>query len=554
MRDIVPAARTVLLDGIADRDPVARDRLARDLASWRVEPVSRAGGDPVEIPVVYDGPDLDAVAALWGVGADEVGALHSRTAFRVAFCGFAPGFGYLAGLPERLHVPRRTTPRTRVPAGAVALAGPYTGVYPRPSPGGWQLIGRMPDPAALWDPERGKRRCSARGRRCGSCRWGEGGGPHAGGGARAPWTYGTGTSRRADVPDRDDALRRVCASDRSNASRRADAPCRADASLHRLPGGRMTSTLAAYLHVVRPGALTTVQDAGRPGWAHLGVGRSGALDAPAARLANRLVGNPPGAAVLETTLTGCAVRPDRSVVAVVGGAGCPVRVDGRPVAWGEPVRVPARRGAGGGPRRHRSPELSGVRGRAGAGRGAGQPVGGPPVGARARPAGRGGHRSAGRPGEAERPGGVGRPGGAERSGEEARTGRAMRASVRRRARPLARRPRRAGAAGPSRAPPRLVHRARAPYPPDRRLPGLTAQQPHRPPHGRPRAGTVPYRGTAERGSGVGGHPGAAGRGSVVFLHDHPTTGGYPVVGVVAERALAGAAQAVPGTRLRFVRS
>ncbi|WP_405638562.1 allophanate hydrolase subunit 1 [Streptomyces sp. NBC_01178] len=183
VRDIVPAARTVLLDGITDRAPgagagagaggggapgardrsardrsardrSARDRLARDLASWRVETAPRADRDPVEIPVVYDGPDLDEVAELWGVGAAEVGALHSRTAFRVAFCGFAPGFGYLAGLPERLHVPRRATPRTRVPAGAVALAGPYTGVYPRPSPGGWQLIGRMPDPGPLWDPGR----------------------------------------------------------------------------------------------------------------------------------------------------------------------------------------------------------------------------------------------------------------------------------------------------------------------------------------------------------------------------------------------------------------
>ncbi|MFH9476865.1 allophanate hydrolase subunit 1 [Streptomyces anulatus] len=183
VREIVPAARTVLLDGIHDRihdgihgrihdgirDGIhdgtgkrtpgergsgARERLARDLASWRVEPPQREGREPVEIPVVYDGPDLDEVAALWGVPAGEVAALHSRTAFRVAFCGFAPGFGYLTGLPERLHVPRRTTPRTRVPAGAVALAGPYTGVYPRPSPGGWQIVGRMPDPGALWDPAR----------------------------------------------------------------------------------------------------------------------------------------------------------------------------------------------------------------------------------------------------------------------------------------------------------------------------------------------------------------------------------------------------------------
>ncbi len=150
VREIVPGARTVLLDGIA-QDPAA---LAREMVTWRVPPLRRDTGEPVEIPVVYDGPDLADVAEAWGVAADEVGPLHAGTAFRVAFCGFAPGFGYLTGLPERLHVPRRATPRTRVPAGAVALAGPYTGVYPRLSPGGWQLIGRMPDPAALWNPDR----------------------------------------------------------------------------------------------------------------------------------------------------------------------------------------------------------------------------------------------------------------------------------------------------------------------------------------------------------------------------------------------------------------
>ncbi|MFF6908259.1 allophanate hydrolase subunit 1 [Streptomyces sp. NPDC012389] len=160
VREIVPGARTVLLDGIGDQANAGesasalRDRLARDLVTWVLPPLRHEARDAVEIPVVYDGPDLAEVAALWGVGVDEVSALHSRTAFRVAFCGFAPGFGYLTGLPERLHVPRRTTPRTRVPAGALALAGPYTGVYPRPSPGGWQLIGRMVDPAALWDPGR----------------------------------------------------------------------------------------------------------------------------------------------------------------------------------------------------------------------------------------------------------------------------------------------------------------------------------------------------------------------------------------------------------------
>ncbi|MFE7172121.1 biotin-dependent carboxyltransferase family protein [Streptomyces sp. NPDC057616] len=95
------------------------------------------------------------------------------------------------------------------------------------------------------------------------------------------------------------------------------------------------------LVVVRAGALTTVQDRGRPGHAHLGVPRSGALDSPAAALVNRLVGNPPGAAVLETTLNGCAVRPRSTVTVAVGGAPCAVTVDGRPVAWGAPVHVPA---------------------------------------------------------------------------------------------------------------------------------------------------------------------------------------------------------------------
>ncbi|WP_369256590.1 biotin-dependent carboxyltransferase family protein [Streptomyces sp. R35] len=95
------------------------------------------------------------------------------------------------------------------------------------------------------------------------------------------------------------------------------------------------------LSVVRSGALTTVQDQGRPGHAHLGVPRSGALDAPAAALANRLVGNPSEAAVLETTLNGCALRPRSAITVAVAGAPCPVTVDGRPAAWGAPVRVPA---------------------------------------------------------------------------------------------------------------------------------------------------------------------------------------------------------------------
>nr|WTB32799.1 allophanate hydrolase subunit 1 [Streptomyces sp. NBC_00830] len=154
VREIVPGARTVLLDGIADRTPDGGARLARELVSWEIPPLRRDIGEAVEIPVVYDGPDLADVAAAWGVTVADVPHIHAGTEFRVAFCGFAPGFGYLTGLPEHLHMPRRATPRTRVPAGALALAGAYTGVYPRSSPGGWQIIGRMPEPGELWNPNR----------------------------------------------------------------------------------------------------------------------------------------------------------------------------------------------------------------------------------------------------------------------------------------------------------------------------------------------------------------------------------------------------------------
>ncbi|NEB82030.1 allophanate hydrolase subunit 1 [Streptomyces sp. SID14478] len=147
--EIVPGARTVLLDGVPD--PAA---LAGQLTAWDVPLTPPAAGEVVTVPVVYDGPDLAEVAALWGVPEDEVAARHASYSYRVAFCGFAPGFGYLTGLPEELHVPRRATPRTRVPVGAVALAGPYSAVYPRATPGGWQIIGTMPDPTPLWDPSR----------------------------------------------------------------------------------------------------------------------------------------------------------------------------------------------------------------------------------------------------------------------------------------------------------------------------------------------------------------------------------------------------------------
>lgn len=144
--EAVLGARTVLLRG----DPSALRSLVE-----RSEPQDVAAvqdGDVIEIPVTYDGPDLADVASHTGISEDEVVAAHTGTAWTVAFGGFAPGFAYLVGGDERLNVPRRETPRTSVPAGSVGLAGTFSGVYPRSSPGGWQLIGRTD--AVMFDVDR----------------------------------------------------------------------------------------------------------------------------------------------------------------------------------------------------------------------------------------------------------------------------------------------------------------------------------------------------------------------------------------------------------------
>ncbi|MGW4630182.1 5-oxoprolinase subunit C family protein [Streptomyces rubiginosohelvolus] len=283
------------------------------------------------------------------------------------------------------------------------------------------------------------------------------------------------------------------------------------------------------LYVVRPGALTTVQDAGRPGHAHLGVGRAGALDAPAARLANRLVGNPPDAAVLETTLTGCAVRPDRPVVAVVGGAGCRVTVDGRPVAWGAPVRVPA------GAVLEAGPAGTGLRSYLAF---AGGLVPDPVLGSRSHDL-LSGLGPAPLSADDELP--LGEP---ASGGQPPHTG------------PVPWPGAPAELVLPVHPGPRhgwfteaalrtLLTAAYRVSPHSNRI-GLRTEGP---PLERSRTEELPSEGMVLGAIQVppDGRP-------VVFLNDHPTTGGYPVVGVVPERALAAAAQAVPGTRLRFVRA
>lgn len=135
IEELVPAARTVLVKGALNQ---VRDALkAVDLTK---APTTHSR--EVTIPVVYDGPDLALVAETAGITPDEVVRLHTTATYEVAFCGFAPGFGYLTGLPEVLQQPRLDSPRTKVPQGSVGIAGEFTAAYPRPTPGGWRLIGR----------------------------------------------------------------------------------------------------------------------------------------------------------------------------------------------------------------------------------------------------------------------------------------------------------------------------------------------------------------------------------------------------------------------------
>jgi KipI family sensor histidine kinase inhibitor len=141
--DLVPGARSLLVVG-----GVAAVQALLDDADLTHPPV----GEPREVTldVHYDGEDLSLVASDAGVSTDAVVSLHTEAVYTVAFTGFAPGFGYLTGLPASLRQPRLKSPRTRVPAGSVGLAGEFTGVYPRESPGGWRLLGHTT--ATLFDP------------------------------------------------------------------------------------------------------------------------------------------------------------------------------------------------------------------------------------------------------------------------------------------------------------------------------------------------------------------------------------------------------------------
>ena len=148
--ELVPAARTLLVG--YDPAVTTPEAIAAGARSAPGAVESAAASGSVRIPVRYDGPDLEELSTLTGLTAAELVRRHAEPEYVVAFCGFSPGFAYLTGLDPVLRLPRRATPRTRVPAGSVAVADEFTGVYPAPSPGGWHLLGRTD--AVLWDLRR----------------------------------------------------------------------------------------------------------------------------------------------------------------------------------------------------------------------------------------------------------------------------------------------------------------------------------------------------------------------------------------------------------------
>ena len=270
VRELVPAARTVLVR--FDPALTTLEALTDDLAGRRPDGASAAEGPLVEVPVCYDGADLDEVARLVGLTPAEVVRRHTASPWTVAFTGFAPGFAYLAGGDPALDVPRRSEPRTSIPAGSVGLAGPFSGVYPRASPGGWQLLGRTG--LTMWDLRRAEPALLAPGMR----------------------------------------VRFVDAG--ADALAVPEDPARPDAAC---------GDPARALEVLAPGALSVVVDLGRPDRATQGVARSGAVDRGSLRRADRLVGNPAGTAGLEVAGGGLQVRARGDLVVVVTGAPAPLR-------------------------------------------------------------------------------------------------------------------------------------------------------------------------------------------------------------------------------------
>ena len=304
--EIVPAYGSVGVLYEPERVPTAHGELPwRVVGEWLERHLSgKASSAPRRerrarehvVPVVYGGeagPDLEHVAKTSKLSVDAVVKLHASASYHVAAIGFSPGFPYLLGLPEKLATPRRATPRLRVPSGSVGIGGGHTGIYPRETPGGWQLVGRTS--LELFVPER----------------------------TEAPVLFATGDRVKFQAVDKLTAP--------SPAGHFGLSAANVGGNGTENGNGRR-GPVGPFLEVIKPGTLTTVQDLGRRGFAALGVGLGGVLDPWAAAVANLAVGNAPEAPLLECTYVGPVLRFSADTVVAVVGAECAGLPSGRPFA------------------------------------------------------------------------------------------------------------------------------------------------------------------------------------------------------------------------------
>ena len=261
--ETVPTYASLMV--IYDRGPLPFAKLRQKLLGFALNlPAGNPPGRLVEIPTLYDGEDLDEVAVSCGLTREGVIELHSGRDYSALMLGFSPGFAYLGFVDERLRLPRRKTPRTRVPAGSVAVAGPQTGIYPRTLPGGWNLLGRTT--LKLFDPQ---------------------------------IPLDAGPSRL--MPG--DRVRFVPA-----------------LSLDPAPSATRTNYSGSGVLVLEPGILTTIQDGGRPGLRRVAVPLTGYADAAAARVANACVGNPEDAPTIEICGPGLKLQFEKTAFVALTGA------------------------------------------------------------------------------------------------------------------------------------------------------------------------------------------------------------------------------------------
>jgi KipI family sensor histidine kinase inhibitor len=289
LRDVVATFRSVAV--FFDPQRLDLEALKAQVVRLPVDRRAEAERPAIEVPVEYGGeagPDLESVAASAGLSAAAVIARHAARPYRVFMVGFLPGFPYLGPVDASIAAPRRSSPRPRVPAGSVGIAGQQTGIYPLASPGGWQIVGRTT--TRPFDARRVPPALFAPGDRV----------------RFVPVPSGTlGSFDRAwDVPE---------------------------------PESR-SALGARAVTVMRPGLMTTVQDDGRWGFQHQGVPVSGAMDRPSLHEANRAVGNPSTAAALEATLGGLEVRLEHAGALAVAGADLSATLDGHALPLG--ARVP----------------------------------------------------------------------------------------------------------------------------------------------------------------------------------------------------------------------